>query len=178
MAGTVGAIFNGALQLGSAVGIAAVSSIETSIEERNGNPSGYTGRAAGYWFLLGLVGLEVVALLVFYRVEAEHRGPQEDVEAASHPAGTLEDKTTEAKKVEDSTPPTEPWVADGKIFSEKTEDIREERREVSDEMKPSEHSGGKVHQRETWEETQEEIRWVETHEEIRSEMREEHIAQE
>ena len=45
MAGTVGAIFNGALQLGSAVGIAAVSSIETSVEERSGDEAGYAGRA-------------------------------------------------------------------------------------------------------------------------------------
>ena len=57
MAGTVGAIFNGALQLGSAVGIAAVSSIEQSVEAKNGDPSGYAGRAAAFWFLLGIIGL-------------------------------------------------------------------------------------------------------------------------
>ena len=73
MAGTVGAIFNGALQLCSAVGIAAVSSIETSIEQKNGNPSGYAGRAAAFWFLLGIIGLEIISLCVFYKVEAEHK---------------------------------------------------------------------------------------------------------
>ena len=79
MAGTVGAIFNGALQLGSAVGIAAVSSIEQSIEARTGDPAGYAGRAAAFWFLLGIIGVEIVSLLVFYRVEAEHRAPRVDV---------------------------------------------------------------------------------------------------
>ena len=60
MAGTVGAIFNCALQLGGAVGIAAVSSIETSIEVHlpkndEGMVSDYKGRAAAFWFLLAVV---------------------------------------------------------------------------------------------------------------------------
>lgn len=88
MAGTTGAIFNGALQLGSAVGIAAVSSIETSVEARlPGRVEGaivtsYKGRAAAFWFLLGVVCLEALNLLVFYRVEAEHRHKGADVEQA------------------------------------------------------------------------------------------------
>ncbi|KAF7796428.1 hypothetical protein EIP86_007605 [Pleurotus ostreatoroseus] len=65
MAGTVGAIFNGALQLGSAVGISAVSSIETSIEEKNGDPTGYKGRAAAFWFMLA------ISVAIFYRVDVE-----------------------------------------------------------------------------------------------------------
>ncbi|CAL1702783.1 unnamed protein product [Somion occarium] len=73
MAGTVGAIFNGALQLGSAVGISAVSSIETSVEKTSGGPTSYAGRAAAFWFVLGVVCLEAVSLAVFYRVEAEHK---------------------------------------------------------------------------------------------------------
>jgi hypothetical protein len=89
MAGTVGAIFNGALQLGSAVGIAAVSSIETSVETKlqlprttgpdGGAVIGYQGRAAAFWFLLGVVGLESLNLLVFYRAE---KGNKRDVESA------------------------------------------------------------------------------------------------
>ncbi|KZT01861.1 MFS general substrate transporter [Laetiporus sulphureus 93-53] len=70
MAGTVGAIFNGALQLGSAVGIAAVDSIETSVEEKEG-VSNYAGERAAFWFLLGIVGLEWISMLVFYRVRKE-----------------------------------------------------------------------------------------------------------
>ncbi|EKM51218.1 uncharacterized protein PHACADRAFT_263243 [Phanerochaete carnosa HHB-10118-sp] len=119
MAGTVGAIFNGALQLGSAVGIAAVSSIEDSVEARTGNPAGYAGRAAAFWFLLALIGLEVVSLLVFYRVEAEHRSPPAgDVEAVK--AG---EKAAEKPKVQ-GAPATEPSEADDKVFGEKVEEVR------------------------------------------------------
>lgn len=70
MTGTVGAIFNGALQLGSAVGIAAVSSIETSVEATHGGPTEYHGRAAAFWFLLGIVCAEALAILIFYKVIA------------------------------------------------------------------------------------------------------------
>ncbi|KAI5124916.1 hypothetical protein M0805_007344 [Coniferiporia weirii] len=69
MAGTVGAIFNSALQLGSAVGSAAVTSISSSIENKAG-PNGifeYTGRAASYWFLLAVVAIEALSVLVFYK---------------------------------------------------------------------------------------------------------------
>ncbi|GJE93570.1 MFS general substrate transporter [Phanerochaete sordida] len=122
MAGTVGAIFNGALQLGSAVGIAAVSSIESSVEARSGDPAGYAGRAAAFWFLLAIVGIEVVALLVFYRTEPEHRAEPADVEKAK--AGAQ--PAAEEQKLD--VPSTEPAAADGKIFSEKVEDVREEAR--------------------------------------------------
>ncbi|KAG1850043.1 hypothetical protein C8R48DRAFT_728005 [Suillus tomentosus] len=52
MAGTVGAIFNGALQFGSAIGLAVASSIETSVEATHGGSHEYQGRAAVFWFLL------------------------------------------------------------------------------------------------------------------------------
>ncbi|KAI0770750.1 major facilitator superfamily domain-containing protein [Irpex lacteus] len=83
MAGTVGAIFNCALQLGGAVGIAAVSSIESSLEAglpRNseGVVTSYKGRAAGFWFLLAIIGVEMLNVSVFYRVE---KIPKEDVES-------------------------------------------------------------------------------------------------
>ena len=70
MAGTVGAIFNGALQLGSAVGIAAVDSLQASVQaEQPDTP--YAGQRAAFWFLLGVVGIEVVAMVVFYRTGCE-----------------------------------------------------------------------------------------------------------
>ncbi len=74
MAGTVGAIFNCALQLGGAVGIAAVSSIETSLEVNlpkndEGIVTEYKGRAAAFWFLLAVVCVELLNILVFYKVE-------------------------------------------------------------------------------------------------------------
>ena len=71
MAGTVGAIFNGALQLGSAVGLAAVSSIQTSVEATHGGTTNYAGRAAAFWFVLAVVCVELLSLLVFYRIEVE-----------------------------------------------------------------------------------------------------------
>ena len=67
MAGTVGAIFNGALQLGSAVGIAAISSIETSVERTHGGFASYSGRAAAWWFVVGVTTVEAVAVILFYR---------------------------------------------------------------------------------------------------------------
>jgi len=67
MAGTIGAMFNGALQLGSAVGIAAVTSIEASVEQSHGGFYQYHGRAAAFWFLLGVLAVQTIGVLVFYR---------------------------------------------------------------------------------------------------------------
>ena len=66
MTGTVGAIINGAPQLGSAIGLAALNSIETSVEEKTGGPTLYTGRAAALWFVLAVICVEAISLLVFY----------------------------------------------------------------------------------------------------------------
>ena len=88
MAGTVGAIFNGALQLGSAVGISAVGSIEASVEATHGGPESYAGRAAAYWFLLALVVVEFISMLVFYRISKE--GTAEDVVVEQEKAKSLE----------------------------------------------------------------------------------------
>ncbi|KDQ57949.1 hypothetical protein JAAARDRAFT_193433 [Jaapia argillacea MUCL 33604] len=79
MAGTVGAIVNGALQLGSAIGIAAVTSIETSVEEREGGFDEYHGRAAAFWFLLGIVGLEALMVALFYRRGVERSDDEVEV---------------------------------------------------------------------------------------------------
>ncbi|KAI0791390.1 MFS general substrate transporter [Abortiporus biennis] len=73
MAGTVGAIFNCALQLGSAVGLAADSSIQTSVESKNGGPTTYKGKAASFWFVFAIVCIEFFSLLIFYRVDAEKK---------------------------------------------------------------------------------------------------------
>ena len=83
MAGTVGAIFNGALQLGSAIGISAVGSIKSSVEDTHGGPTSYAGCAAAYWFLLGIVSVEFVSMLVFYRIDKEGTadGKQEEADA-------------------------------------------------------------------------------------------------
>ena len=63
----MGAIFNGALQLGSAVGLAAVTSIETSVEKVHGGFFEYRGRAAVFWFLVSIFAVQTVGVLSFYR---------------------------------------------------------------------------------------------------------------
>lgn len=96
LAGTVGAVFNGALQLGAAVGISAVFSIKNSIEAKlphilvpgpsGGRPinvaTSYQGRADAVWFILAVIGVEFISLLIFYRVEVEHRPASSDIEQA------------------------------------------------------------------------------------------------
>jgi hypothetical protein len=67
MAGIVGAMFNCALQLGSAIGLAAATSIETSVEKTHGGFYEYHGRAAVFWFLLVIFVVQTVGVLVFYR---------------------------------------------------------------------------------------------------------------
>lgn len=79
MAGTVGAIFNSALQLGSAVGIAIITSIQTSVQDKDA-PDGalkYKGRAAAFWFLLAVVCVELIALVVFYDPKIGELGEEE-----------------------------------------------------------------------------------------------------
>lgn len=72
MAGTVGAMFFGALQFGSAIGLAAFSSIETSVEATHGGPQEYYGRAAAFWFLLGIVSIEILSVSFFYQRGTDH----------------------------------------------------------------------------------------------------------
>ncbi|KIJ13611.1 hypothetical protein PAXINDRAFT_44947, partial [Paxillus involutus ATCC 200175] len=67
MAGTVGAMLNGALQFGSAIGLAAVGPIETSVEATHGGPEEYYGRAAAFWFLLAIVLLEIISVSCLYQ---------------------------------------------------------------------------------------------------------------
>ncbi|KAF8308262.1 MFS general substrate transporter, partial [Clavulina sp. PMI_390] len=74
MAGVVGGMFNSALQLGLAIGLAVVASITTSVNHSQHSPSSspssyYAGIAAGYWFVLGTVGLMTILVLVFYKPE-------------------------------------------------------------------------------------------------------------
>ena len=105
VAGTVGAVFNCALQLGSAVGLAAVSSISTSVDqharfeipleswrERMGEVTNgmwrhaYAGKAASYWFLLGIVVVQVVSVAVFFKTvpsrRSEEAAKKVDIESA------------------------------------------------------------------------------------------------
>jgi len=118
MAGTVGAIFNGALQLGSAVGIAAVTSIETSVEARKGGFLAYYGRAASFWFLLGIVGVEILSVAVFFKT---------GVKAADEEVTVLEKESPGAEYVKDSkgaeyVKDPEAFTTEKTIANEKIED--------------------------------------------------------
>ncbi|EIN04578.1 MFS general substrate transporter [Punctularia strigosozonata HHB-11173 SS5] len=118
MAGTVGAIFNGALQLGSAVGIAAVTSVESSVEKRSSRGiEGYQGRAAAFWFLLGVVIVETAAVLIFYRRDI---AVVEDAERVEAKTGDGEAKCTSSEKTsfDGASPAREPA---GEIVEELTE---------------------------------------------------------
>lgn len=78
MAGTVGAIFNGALQFGSAIGLAAFNSIQTSVEASNGGAQEYYGRAAAFWFLLGVVLVEILSMSYFYQRGTQPKADDHD----------------------------------------------------------------------------------------------------
>ncbi|KAI0073356.1 MFS general substrate transporter [Panus rudis PR-1116 ss-1] len=81
MAGTIGAIFNAALQLGSAVGISAVTSIQSTIESKRGGSTSYSGRGAAFWFVVGIAGAEIIAMSIFFHRSSERRVKEEMLKA-------------------------------------------------------------------------------------------------
>ena len=91
MAGTVGAIFNSALQLGSAVGSAAVTSIMTSVENKRGKAGYYlfNGRAAAFWFMLAVVVVEAISVLTFYKPSRMELGEDEIISSSSSSSSSI-----------------------------------------------------------------------------------------
>ncbi|KAG1788948.1 major facilitator superfamily domain-containing protein [Suillus plorans] len=85
MAGTVGAIFNCALQFGSAIGLAVASSIETSVEAIHGGSHEYKGRAAVFWFLLTVAFILFISVSICYDRSTDHT-PQPEHGDPGHPA--------------------------------------------------------------------------------------------
>lgn len=71
MAGIAGALFNCGIELGAAVGLAADTSIEASVEKAHGGFYAYRGREATFWWQVATLGLSALAVLVFYRVDAK-----------------------------------------------------------------------------------------------------------
>ena len=70
MAGTVGAIFNAALQLGSALGVSVVTSIQTNVDiiHDGSSPSDkYSGAAAAFEFFLAVLVVAAIFIVIFYR---------------------------------------------------------------------------------------------------------------
>ncbi|KAI0653606.1 MFS general substrate transporter [Cubamyces menziesii] len=98
MAGVVGAMFNCAIQLGAALGLAIDTSIENSLELKDG-PEGFErfrGRRAVLWWLVAAVCAEMVAILIFYR--SSKRSP----EAGEAEESTLRDDACLAGKARSS----------------------------------------------------------------------------
>ncbi|KAG1895789.1 major facilitator superfamily domain-containing protein [Suillus fuscotomentosus] len=93
MAGTVGAIFNGALLFGSAIGLAVISSIETSVEANHGGSHEYKGRAAVFWFLLAVISILFISVSIFYDRSTDHT-PQPEHGDPGHPAPRSTDSDT------------------------------------------------------------------------------------
>ncbi|KAI0045819.1 MFS general substrate transporter [Auriscalpium vulgare] len=95
IAGTVGAMFNAALQIGSGLGLAVVTTIQTEIDQKRadqGKPVGYHGIADGFWFVLAFLVTEAIALLIWYKIEkpkvADAEAPAQAKETESQ--GTVE----------------------------------------------------------------------------------------
>jgi hypothetical protein len=66
--GIVGAVSNAANQLGAAVGAAAITSIQQNIDRKQPDPqTTYKGRQAGFWFMVAVVIVEMVAFIIFYQ---------------------------------------------------------------------------------------------------------------
>ncbi|KAG8772074.1 hypothetical protein FRC12_003256 [Ceratobasidium sp. 428] len=80
-AGVVGAVFNSALQLGCAVGTAATTSIQASVDARNPHDeTAFKGRAAALWCLVAVVGLEMIGVAIFFKPVAEFPKDEESVD--------------------------------------------------------------------------------------------------
>ncbi|KIM20680.1 hypothetical protein M408DRAFT_333858 [Serendipita vermifera MAFF 305830] len=99
VAGTIGAVFNCALQLGSAVGLAAVPSITASVDGKTPpmNPpvselihhldeitkdmwkDAFKGRAASFWFVLAVLGVLFVCVVVFFKVDTPEKREELEV---------------------------------------------------------------------------------------------------
>ena len=94
MAGTVGAIFNGGLQLGSAVGLAIATSIQASVSQKHGSPDDYSGRAAAYWFIFAAAILGAVVMFFFYHTDSDTAPPS----AGNTVTGEEQEKVSDSGK--------------------------------------------------------------------------------
>ncbi|PCH34681.1 MFS general substrate transporter [Wolfiporia cocos MD-104 SS10] len=126
MAGVVGAIFNGGLQIGSAVGVATVGSIMSSVQDMHGGEfaSGYLGEAAAYEFLLGIVVLEFFGMLIFYRTSHVGTASKEDLETGKvkNPEKLEQDVEKASKDSDESAPSVEVTEITGDVPSEDSVD--------------------------------------------------------
>ncbi|KAF8305932.1 MFS general substrate transporter [Clavulina sp. PMI_390] len=106
MAGVTGAIFNAALQLAVALGVAINTSIVQSIDNKRagkGETVGFNGIAAGYWFNLAFISVMLVGVIFFYKRER-----QEVIEEIAHSdekiEGVVEDEDIMQKTLPSESP--------------------------------------------------------------------------
>lgn len=67
-------MFNSALQLGSAVGAALISSIQATIDDSSQTDDEYKGRAIGFWLLLAFVVADTIAVILLYKPDSKTVG--------------------------------------------------------------------------------------------------------
>ena len=81
---------NTALQLGLALGLAVITSIQTSENQKEiakGHSAGYVGVRDAYWFVVAWVAITIIAHLVFYKIV---KPPVPDTEAGVTTTSTSE----------------------------------------------------------------------------------------
>lgn len=88
-----------ALELGSAIRIATFNVIQTSVQTREGGAHAYGGRAAAFWFLLGIASVEVLSIACFCVRRTPERGsrPEHGDQSSDDAAGSSEATSTEAR---------------------------------------------------------------------------------
>lgn len=87
-------MYNAALQLGSGLGIAVLSSITSTRnakEIKAGRPPGYKGLSEAYWFIVVVFAVEAIALLIFYKI---YNPPSRDEEKGLPASNTLSEVST------------------------------------------------------------------------------------
>ncbi|KAJ7748822.1 MFS general substrate transporter [Mycena maculata] len=67
LAGTAGALFSTSLQFGAAVGVAAITAVQSNVNEHSSQI--YMGRAIGFWCLFGFSAALACATALVYRTE-------------------------------------------------------------------------------------------------------------
>ncbi|KAJ3836124.1 major facilitator superfamily-domain-containing protein [Lentinula raphanica] len=94
-AGVIAAMFNSALQLGCAAGIAITTSIQTSIGVENGDPNSFSGRADGFWFLVAVTALVGAVGLVLMKDVRQQAVKESDEVPMTVPEGFSIEKEVE-----------------------------------------------------------------------------------
>ena len=83
MAGTVGAILNSSLQLGSALGTAIATTIQQGVEAKQKGTdfrSRYAGCAAAFTFYAVLTVVAAIMTLIFYKPKSKPVSNEEDID--------------------------------------------------------------------------------------------------